>query len=150
MNKNRKANQFEYIRPQLALDTLDVSLGRDNKIFVNRVKLKDKDSEKLVGTNKKQTFKYKLTVKNTNSTTVKFTLRDQIPVSQDDDIKIEKIEISNAELDEDSGNLKWKFNLKPGESKEFHVAFSVRFPKNKNLRIRGTRNTSSCKSVRFL
>jgi len=139
-----------YIRPQLALDTLDISLGRDNKIFVNRVKLKDKDSEKLVGTNKKQTFKYKLTVKNTNSTTVKFTLRDQIPVSQDNDIKIDNIEISNAELDEDSGSLKWKFNLKSGESKEFYVAFSVKFPKNKSLSIRGTRNTSSCKSVRFL
>ena len=139
-----------YIRPQLALDTLDISLGRDNKIFVSRVKLKDKDSEKLIGTNKKQTFKYKLTVKNTNSTSVKFTLRDQIPVSQDDDIKIDKIELSNAELDEDSGNLKWRFNLEPGESKEFYVAFSVKFPKNKSLRVRGTRNTSSCKSVRFL
>jgi len=139
-----------YIRPQLALDTLDISLGRDNKIFVSRVKLKDKDSEKLVGTNKKQTFKYKLTVKNTNSTAVKFTLRDQIPVSQDDDIKIDNIELSNAELDEDSGNLKWRFNLKPGESKEFYVAFSVKFPKNRNLRIRGTRSTAVNKSVRFL
>lgn len=139
-----------YIRPQLAFDTLDISLGRDENIYVNRVKLKDTDSEKLIGTNKKQTYKYRLTVKNTNSTSVKFTLRDQLPVSQDKDIKIETITVSNAEIDNDSGSLKWNFNLKPNESREFIVAFSVRFPKEKNLRIRGTRSTSVNRSVRFL
>ncbi len=139
-----------YIRPQLAMDTLDISLGRDSKIFVNRVKVKDMDSEKLIGTNKKQTFKYRLTVKNTNSTDVKFTLRDQLPVSQDNDIKVESIDISNAEVDEDTGSLKWKFVMKPGESREFIVAFSVKFPRNKNLRVRGGRQVGSYRSVRFL
>jgi uncharacterized protein (TIGR02231 family) len=139
-----------YIKPQLALDTLDISLGRDSKIFVNKVKIKDNDSEKLIGTNKKQSFKYKITVKNTNSTDVRFTLKDQLPVAQNDDIKVEQIDISNAELDNDLGSLKWKFNLKPGESREFIVAFSVKFPKNKSLKIRQGRSVASCGSVRFL
>jgi uncharacterized protein (TIGR02231 family) len=141
-----------YIKPQYANDTLDISLGRDPKIMVNRAKVEDKFSKKVIGTNKKETFTYKITVRNTNSTKVKLSLLDQIPVSQESDIVVEKIELSGGKLDDLTGALKWNFDLDPGEAKEVTIAFSVKYPKNKNVRIRGNRNIAPTRSkaTRFL
>lgn len=124
-----------YIKPQYANDTLDISLGRDNKVMINRIKVEDKDAHKVFGTQKEEKFTYRITVRNTNSTKVNLELLDQIPVSQVEEIKVDKGEISGAELDEKSGQLKWRVDLKPAESKEFIVSFKVQYPKSKPIRV---------------
>jgi len=124
-----------YIKPQYANDTLDISLGRDNKVMINRIKVEDKDANKVFGTQREEKFTYRITVRNTNSTKVNLELLDQIPISQVEEIKVEKGEISGAELDEKSGQLKWRVDLKPAESKEFIVSFKVQYPKSKPIRV---------------
>jgi uncharacterized protein (TIGR02231 family) len=141
-----------YLKPQYANDTLNISLGRDNKVIINRVKVEDAKGEKLIGTNKWEEFNYKISVRNTNPGNIKFTLYDQVPVAQDDDIKVEILDISNAEQDPYSGRLKWKFDLASKQANEFSVHFAVKYPKNKELKIRSSRGTSKSRygSVRFL
>ncbi|MFZ5554291.1 MAG: DUF4139 domain-containing protein [Bacteroidota bacterium] len=124
-----------YINPQYANDTLDISMGRDNKVIVNRIKVEDKDANKVFGTIKEEKFTYRITVRNTNSAKVNLELLDQIPVSQSEEIKVELNEKSGAELDEKSGTLKWRVDLKPAESKEFIISFTVKCPKNKPVRV---------------
>ncbi len=128
-----------YIRPQYANDTLDISLGRDNKVIFNRVKVEDKHSKKVIGLHKKETFTYKITARNTNKNKVLITLIDQVPVSQENDIEVDLVELSEARRDTLSGQLKWRFELKPGKAKEFTVSFSVKYPKNKQVHIRRSR-----------
>ena len=141
-----------YIRPQYANDTLEVSLGHDNKLLVNRIKVKDNNSKTLLGMNKIENFSYKISVRNTNSTSVKLSLLDQVPVSQDADIKVDVSDISSASLDPLSGTLLWKLDLKPGEGKEFFVSFQVEYPRDKEIRVSASRNiqkkfrTTSCPS----
>jgi uncharacterized protein (TIGR02231 family) len=141
-----------YIRPQYANDTLEISLGQDNKLMVNRIKVKDNNTKTLFGMNKIESFSYKISVRNTNSTNVKLSLMDQVPVSQDADIKVEISDISSAQLDPLSGSLLWKLDLKPGEGKELFVSFQVEYPKDKQIKIVGNRNiqkkfrTTSCPS----
>lgn len=140
-----------YLKPQYANDTLNISLGRDNKVLINRVKVEDNKGDKLIGTNKREEFTYKITVRNTNPGNISFTLLDQVPIAQDNDIKVEVIDISSAEKDEYSGRLRWKFDMAPKEAKEFTVKFAVKYPKNKEVKIRSNRNVKGrYGAVRFL
>ncbi len=120
------------ISTQFANDTLNISMGRDNKVIVNRIKLEDKDSKKIIGNNKKETFTYKITVRNTNNSAIRMELLDQIPVSQNSEVTVEVHEISQAEQEPLTGILKWSFVIKPQETKEFKVSFSVKYPKDKS------------------
>ena len=125
-----------YVKPQYANDTVDISLGRDNKIIMNRIKVEDKSSSpKIIGNSRKEMFTYKITVRNTNKSTVTVTVQDQLPVSQDKDIEVSVVDIDKAQMDTLSGSLKWKLNLKAGEAKELTVSFSVKYPKDKRIRI---------------
>ena len=124
-----------YINPQMANDTLNISMGRDNKVAVNRTKIEEKESVKIIGSNKWETFTYKITIRNTNQTPIKLELADQIPVSQTSEVEVNIINISNAELDKLSGQLKWNLDLKANESREFIISFSVKYPKNKPVEV---------------
>ncbi|MBI5542074.1 MAG: DUF4139 domain-containing protein [Bacteroidia bacterium] len=139
-----------YIKPQLANDTLNISLGRDNRVMINRVKVEDSKGDKLIGTNNREEFTYKISVRNTNPGNIKFTLIDQVPVAQDDDIKVELLDLSGAEKDEFNGRLKWKFDLATKEAKEFTVKFAVKYPKNKQVKIRSDNRIAKYRSARFL
>lgn len=133
-------------------DTLDISLGRDNKVIVNRLKVEDKDAIKVIGSNKKETYTYKISVRNTNTNPINIQLSDQIPVSQHSEITVDIHEVSNAEREDYSGKLTWNLDIKSGETKEFIVSFSVKYPKNKTVKVQKSdkSNYRSVKTVRFL
>lgn len=120
-----------YINPSNLTDTLDITLGRDKNIVVTRVKQKDKTKEKTIGEEKVKTVTYEITVRNTKSTSSNFYLQDQIPVSQNKELVILLVESSGATLDENSGLLNWKLNIKPKETKKITFTYSVKYPKTK-------------------
>ena len=135
-----------YIKPEFANDTLDISLGRDSKVMINRVKVEDKDDQKFIGTNKREKLSYRITVRNTNATPVKLTFVDQIPVSQEGDIEVNVIESTGGELDKLSGQLKYDVSLAPAEAKEFTISFEVKYPKNKPIKVSKNSNISNRKT----
>lgn len=120
-----------YINPNNLTDTLDLTLGRDKNIVVTRVKQKDKTKEKTIGEEKVKTVTYEITVRNTKSTTSNFYLQDQIPVSQNKELVILLVDSSGATLDENTGLLNWKLNIKPKETKKITFTYSVKYPKTK-------------------
>lgn len=122
-----------YIDPTNLSDTLDLTLGRDKNMVVSRVKQKDKTKEKLIGEDKVKTVTYEITIRNTKSSSSNFNLQDQIPVSQTKEIVVTLAEASGGELDEASGIVNWKFNLKPKETKKIIISYTVKFPKDKAL-----------------
>lgn len=122
-----------YIDPTNLSDTLDLTLGRDKNMVVTRVKQKDKTKEKLIGEDKVKTVTYEITIRNTKSSVSVFNLQDQIPVSQTKEIVVTLAESSGGELDETSGIVNWKFNLKPKETKKVIISYTVKFPKDKAL-----------------
>ena len=128
-----------FINTRFIEDTLDLSLGRDNKVLVTRTKKKDYSSKKVIGQNKKELFTYEIIAKNNRKVPIKLDLKDQIPVSQENDIIVDVIDISGAKLDDLSGKLEWEVKLQPGESKKYIVSFSVKYPKNRTVKIRRSR-----------
>ena len=134
-----------YIYTRSTNDTLDLSLGRDRKVLVTRTKQKDLTSTKYIGTNKKESYAYEITVKNNRKTPVNIEVNDQIPISKQGDINVETIETSKGEFDAVTGKLKWNLTLQPDESKKIHLAFDIKYPKSKKVTKQKFR-TVSCPS----
>ena len=134
-----------YINTKSTNDTLDLSVGRDNKIMVSRTQLKDFNTEKVIGNNKKSTYSYEIVVKNNRKAAITIDVEDQIPVSQSSDITVESIELSKGELNPLTGKIKWKLTIEPGEAKKINLAFSIKYPRNKSMQLKKMR-TVSCPS----
>jgi uncharacterized protein (TIGR02231 family) len=122
-----------YVDVRNTNDTLDISLGRDKNIVVTRTKIKDFQSRQFIGNNKKDVYGWEIIVKNKKKQPIDIVLEDQIPLSTDKDIEIEKIEISNADYNKTTGKLLWTMKLNTGESKTFKLSYSVKYPKDKIL-----------------
>lgn len=117
-------------------DTLDLSLGRDNDIRVERKELEDRTSRRVIGSERKQTMTYEITVKNTTAAPIHLVLRDQVPVSMDDQIKVQVLELSGGELDAPEGIVEWPVDLQPGASSTVKLSFEIRHPKGWNVKYR--------------
>lgn len=112
-------------------DTLDVSLGKENSYTITRRKISSMSSEKLIGFNIKEVLTYEIIVKNNKNQAAEIEVRDQLPVSTDKNVEVKPLKISGAEVDQLSGQLTWKLQLAPNESKKISLKFSVRYPKSK-------------------
>lgn len=118
-----------------ASDTLEISLGRDKKVSVNREKVKDFITKQFIGSKKEETRSWKTTVKNNKDQAINLIILDQIPVSTNADIEVTAQNISGAKQNIETGEVKWEFELKPTEKKEFELRYSVKYPKNRSLII---------------
>jgi len=114
-------------------DTLTISLGTDNSILVKREKRKDFTSQKVIGANRTYTYSYLITLRNNKSNPVKITLHDQIPVSSNSSITVDPIDLSGGRLDGQTGEIKWDLEIKPQETKQVVLTYSVRYPKDKTV-----------------
>lgn len=134
-----------YIYTRSADDTLDLSLGRDNKVLVTRSKVKEFCNTKYLGNAKKETFGYEMVVKNNRKTVVQIDVLDQIPVSTQSDIIVEALEITKAEYDTKTGKLTWTYTLQPGEVKKIVLSYSVKYPKTATINLQKTKSKMRAK-----
>jgi uncharacterized protein (TIGR02231 family) len=122
-----------YINESSVDNKLTVSLGRDNGINTKREELEKYNSRKTFGSNVKESFGYKITIKNTKNVAVDLIVEDQVPVSQDSDIEVSFDGSEGATLDAATGKLKWTINLAPGANKEIEFGYTVKYPKDKRI-----------------
>jgi uncharacterized protein (TIGR02231 family) len=116
-------------------DTLDISFGTDNNISIKREKMTDFSENQFIGSNRKETVAYKLTLRNNKTYPISTLIYDQIPVSTTKDIQVEALEISGGKLDTDTGKVEWNVSVKPNENKELIIKYSVKYPKDKKVII---------------
>ncbi|MBL7706994.1 MAG: DUF4139 domain-containing protein [Taibaiella sp.] len=119
------------LNPYTTEDTINVSIGRDKRITVKREKISEQSGVKTLGTTKKQTFVYELTVKNGKPDKIELLLKDQIPSSTDNAVEVELISSDHASLNPENGVLTWRLNLKPGEVRKVKFSYSVKYPKGR-------------------
>jgi uncharacterized protein (TIGR02231 family) len=121
------------IDPNNINDTLSLSLGRDKRIVVKREKLKELTLRKFIGVNQTQTYAWEISIRNTKAETVKISVEDQIPVSQNSQIEVTSIDLSGAKFNKDTGKLSWELNLQPNETKKIVFKYEIKYPKDKQL-----------------
>jgi uncharacterized protein (TIGR02231 family) len=120
-------------------DTLILSLGRDKKIAVTRKKESELSKHQFMGNNEKETFYFKTNLRNNRDSEVTITLEDQLPISSKGEIVVDALDLSGGEVDKNTGKVTWTIVLKPGESKEIQLGYSIKSPKgivNKKSKFR--------------
>jgi uncharacterized protein (TIGR02231 family) len=122
-----------YINPRNTNDTLQLNLGRDKSIVVTRNKVKDKCKDKSFSDNHLWSRVYEINVRNSKQIPIRMVVEDQMPVTKEQDIKIEYTEDSGAKFNPETGKLLWDFNLKPKDNKRLVFSFEVKSPKIKQL-----------------
>ena len=125
-----------YLNPNTASDTLLISLGRDERVQVKRIKLNELCTSKRFSSKKKETFAYEIQLKNTKGIPLELEVLDQFPLSSNSDIEVELLEASNAEVTKEYGKLLWRVKLLPNESKRLKMMYSVKFPEDKAIKER--------------
>jgi uncharacterized protein (TIGR02231 family) len=122
-----------YIDPNNIKDTLSVSLGRDKRIVVKRDKLKDLTSRSFMGSTKKESYAWEISVRNTKTESIKIIVEDQVPVSQNTQIEVSVLDTGGAKYNKATGKLEWEFEIKPNETRKMTYKYEVKYPKDKQI-----------------
>jgi len=118
-----------------AVDTLQISLGRDKNVSVKREKVKNYTTKQFIGSKKEESRVWSINVKNNKSQKINMLIFDQVPVSTLEEIKVDISETSGAKHNIETGEINWDFSIDPNESKKFELKYTVKYPKNRNLII---------------
>lgn len=116
-------------------DTLAVSLGRDPNVVLSRKKVKGSSQKLFLGTSKKATIAYDITVRNNHSKSINIEILDQVPISSDKEVVITVDEKTGAAFDEKTGVLSWNLVLDGTKNQTLNFGFSIKYPKEKQVQI---------------
>ena len=119
----------------LATDTLDISLGRDKSIMIERKKVKDFTSSQLLGSNRTVQRAWEINLRNNKKQAVTLVVFDQYPISKEKDIEVSLTDDGGAKVNKETGILEWKIKLEPGQLKKLTFKYSVKYPKERILSV---------------
>jgi uncharacterized protein (TIGR02231 family) len=115
----------------------ELGFGVDDAVRVRHAIAEEKRAETgIITSSKTDTRSYRITVKNLHERTIPVTVIDQIPVSQNSDIKIEllgKTAPTKRDMEDKRGLLAWEMELKPDEEKAVEFGYRVTWPAAKKI-----------------
>lgn len=119
-----------FLQLDVPKDTMDISLGRDKGVVVERVKRKTTNDKAVIGGSRTVSIGWDLTVRNTKGTGVDLEIRDQYPMSPQSEIEVKLTEKGGAVADTNTGVLTWNMNVAPKETKKIGFAYTVKHQKD--------------------
>lgn len=122
-----------YINPNTTSDTLQISLGKDQRIITKRTRIDEEGSRSFLGNTQRRSFTYEIELRNTRSEAAKIEVKELFPISTEKDITVKLDQTSGAIIDNEKGELTWHIELKPNETQKLKIEYSVSFPKGKNI-----------------
>jgi hypothetical protein len=122
-----------YIDINSTKDTLSFSFGKDSKINIERTKVKDKSSNKVFGSRQKYDATWEIKIRNNGGALIPIIVKDQFPISTNNDIKVKRNDLENGELNEETGIITWKLSLPVGNSQIYQFGYSVDYEKGRVL-----------------
>jgi uncharacterized protein (TIGR02231 family) len=114
-------------------EKFDMFFGTDDQVSVKREELKQHKEAGLFGKNR-MSYRYRIEVSNFRGDSQTVTVRDQLPLAGDEEIKVslDDPSIKPDEVKED-GRLTWKLPLKAGEKRELTFGIVVEYPKDREI-----------------
>lgn len=123
-----------YFDSRIVDDTLSFALGRDNNVRIQRKQVKDlKEKVSISGSVNKLNREFEIEIKNTRKSSIVLEMEDQIPLTSNAELNIEKTGAEGAFYDAQTGKLTWKITLNAGESKKLAFGYTLKYPKKYNL-----------------
>lgn len=118
------------INPSQTEEEMNITLGNDRRISINKEDIKDKSGEKFISPYREKTVTYDLVIRNNKKESINIEIKDGIPLSNNDAIKVELLESSGAKKNDETGILLWNLKISPSETKKLRVSYKVRYPKD--------------------
>jgi hypothetical protein len=98
-----------YLDVNSTKDTLSFSFGKDSKVSVERTRVKEKSKIKTIGSRQKFDVTWEIKIKNNGGAMIPLIVKDQYPVSNQEDIKVKQGELVDGKVDEKTGIITWTF-----------------------------------------
>jgi uncharacterized protein (TIGR02231 family) len=121
-------------------ETHELGFGVDDALRVRHAIVEEKRSEGgIITTSKTDVRNYRVTLKNLHERAMQVTVLDQIPVSQNADIKVEpmgKTAPTRRDVEDKRGVLAWEMKLEPDEERALEFGYRVSWPGAKNITYR--------------
>ena len=115
----------------------ELGFGIDDAIRVRYAIAEEKRGETgIITSSKTDTRSYRITVKNLHERAIPLTVLDQIPVSQNADIKVEltgKTAPARRDVDDKRGVLAWDMTLTPDEERIIEFGYRTTWPAAKKV-----------------
>ena len=121
------------LNPAALQDTLQISMGRDRSIVMQREKVDQFSKKRTIGSNITESRGFEITLKNNKSQAVTLQLKDQIPVSVNSTITVTTGELSGGVLDPVTGIVTWEIILPPGGQQKLSLRYEVKYPKSERV-----------------
>jgi len=115
-------------------ETMDLFFGVDEGITVKRHELKRHREAGFLSGNR-QAYAYRLEVTNHKRDPQRVTILDQLPLADDEAIKVSLAEASSKpDINAGTGVMTWVVTIAPGEKKEISFEIQVEYPKEREVR----------------
>ncbi len=116
-------------------DTLNLSLGVDKGITVERKQVKDYNKRVILSDKKTAAASFEISVRNNKKFPISITIEDQVPVTTDKDISIDDITHDGATRDTETGKVTWKLNIPSGKEQKERISYTAKYPKSYRIQI---------------
>ena len=129
------ASRVELVAPG---DAADFGFGADDRVKISRYPVKRKENEPgWFGGSKTDAREFKTSVKNLHDFPVSVTVVDRIPFSENAAITVETLPQTTPPTEKQPGDkrgvLAWSFDLQPGEAKDIHLAWRLKWPADREI-----------------
>ncbi|MFM1946619.1 MAG: hypothetical protein RL207_902 [Bacteroidota bacterium] len=98
-----------YLDVNSTKDTLSFSFGKDSKVSVERTRVKEKSKIKTIGSRQKFDVTWEIKIKNNGGAMIPLIVKDQFPISNQEDIKVKRGDLVDGKADEKTGIITWSF-----------------------------------------
>ena len=121
------------IEPDQTKDTYELSLGRDESVSVRRTQKKKYTSSVLLKNQYRTEYVYETVIVSSKQKPCRITVIDQIPVSDEKTIIVEKGNLSGGKLNEETGEVVWDMELAANESRTAELSWNTVWPKDREI-----------------
>lgn len=118
---------------QESSDSLTLTLGRDKRLLISREKVKEMCAKSFLGSTRKESQIYEITITNSGKESATINVQDQIPLATHSDMSVKLTESSQADFNPETGFLIWQINIAPGATSKLRFGFDISYPSDKRV-----------------
>ena len=122
------------INPNYTKDEYPLSLGVDDRVIIKYRLIDNLATKRTLSSKKVDTYVYEIIIRNNGSKLIDIEILDQVPISQNNKIEVEILDIAGGDYDKNTGSILWKKNLIRGANSTFTFSYKVKYPKDMVLR----------------
>lgn len=119
-----------HINANVVEDTLEIALGRDEQILIDRRLDEERSVESAFGNKIKRELHWQVTARNNKSHPIKLELIDQFPMSSTKSIEIDALHWEGADRNEKTGKLTWDMVISANRSETVGFGYELKYPQS--------------------